>query len=60
MYFCTSSGCECTASEIGQKTTPASCSLSLKVVTTETESNTASTATPASLARSCNGMPSFS
>ena len=30
------------------------------VVPTDTESNTASTATPASLARSCRGTPSFS
>ena len=30
------------------------------VVPTETESNTASTATPARRARSCSGTPSFS
>ena len=35
-------------------------SLSLKVVATETLSKTASTATPASLARSCSGIPSLS
>ena len=45
--------------------TPALASSSLKVVTTETESNTASTATrdsftPARIARSLSGMPSFS
>ena len=40
------------ASEKEQKITPASASLSLKVVTTETLSNTASTATPANLALS--------
>ena len=39
---------------------PMSFSLSLKVVATETLSNTASTATPASNSRSCSGMPSFS
>ena len=49
-----------TASEKGQKMTPASESLSLKVVATDTLSKTASTATPASLARSCNGIPNFS
>ena len=40
--------------------TPASANLSLNVVTTETLSNTASTATPANFARSCKGIPSFS
>ena len=35
-------------------------SRSLNVVATETLSNTASTATPASRARSCSGMPSLS
>ena len=39
---------------------PTSCSLSLKVVATETLSNTASTATPAEFACSCKGMPSLS
>ncbi len=39
---------------------PISPSLALKVVATETLSNTASTATPASISRSCRGMPSFS
>ena len=38
---------------------PRSFSLLLKVVATETESNTASTATPARIACSCNGMPSL-
>ena len=59
-YFCTSSGCSCTASEKEQKMTPASRSFSLKVVATETLSNTASTATPASRFCSISGMPSFS
>ena len=40
--------------------TPTSLSFSLKVVPTLTLSNTASTATPASRARSCRGTPSFS
>src|SRR5215510_11944347 len=44
-YFFTSSGCSRIASEIGMKITPAFFSSSLKVVATETESNTASTAT---------------
>ena len=39
---------------------PSSASLSLKVVATETLSNTASTATPASIFCSSRGMPSFS
>ena len=39
--------------------TPALPSFSLKVVATDTLSNTASTATPARRARSCSGMPSF-
>ncbi len=39
---------------------PRSPSVFLKVVATETLSNTASTATPAKAARSCSGMPSFS
>jgi hypothetical protein len=39
---------------------PFSASSLRKVVPTETESNTASTATPASLARSCSGTPSLS
>src|SRR5215469_15371550 len=58
-YFFTSSGCSRMASEIGQKMTPASPSFALNVVATETESNTASTATPASSFCSCNGMPSL-
>ncbi len=57
------------ASEIGMKITPAFFSSSLKVVATDTESNTASTATrrspagrttPSSISTSRNGMPSFS
>ena len=47
------------ASEIEQKITPTSFNLSLKVVATETESNTAYTAIPFNLCSSCNGMPSF-
>ena len=39
---------------------PSSASFPLNVVATETLSNTASTATPASSSRSCSGMPSFS
>jgi hypothetical protein len=39
---------------------PIDASLSLNVVATETLSNTASTATPARIARSWRGMPSFS
>src|SRR5690606_41551490 len=49
-----------TASEKEQKITPCAPSSFLKVVATLTESNTASTATPARRARSCSGTPSFS
>src|SRR5262245_63416458 len=64
-YLRTSSGCSRSASEIEQKITPALASSALKVVTTETLSNTASTATrapftPAKISRSFSGMPSFS
>src|SRR4029450_175360 len=59
-YFCTSSGWFCTASENEQKMMPSSASFSLKVVATETLSNTASTATPARRLRSDRGIPSFS
>src|SRR3546814_18706957 len=48
------------ASDIEQKMTPFSASSLRNVVPTETESNTASTATPASVARSCHGTPSLS
>ena len=48
------------ASEIAQKMMPISPSFALKVVATETLSNTASTATPASISCSLSGMPSFS
>src|SRR6185369_710881 len=72
-YFLTISGCSRIASEIGMKITPAFFSSSLNVVATETESNTASTATlrpadpcsasgrttPSSTATSRKGMPSF-
>jgi hypothetical protein len=59
-YFFTSSGCSRTASPNEQKMMPSSDSCPLKVVATETLSNTASTATPASTSRSRSGMPSFS
>ena len=58
-YWRTRSGCSWMASDIEQKITPAAASLSLKVVATETLSNTASTATPASRSCSYRGMPSF-
>ena len=45
-YFLTKSGCFCIASEIEQKIIPFSVKVSLKVVATDTESNTASTAIP--------------
>ncbi len=48
------------ASEIGQNITPAFASSPRKVVATETESKTASTATtPASTFCSSNGIPNF-
>src|SRR5947199_15050 len=50
----------CTASEKEQKMIPSSPSFFLKVVATETLSNTASTATPASHFCSSSGMPSLS
>ena len=59
-YCSMSCGCVRTASENGQNTTPAAARRSLKVVATDTLSNTASTATPARRARSCSGTPSFS
>src|SRR3954468_8495668 len=59
-YCSMSAGWFSTASEKEQNTTPALESFSLNVVATETLSNTASTATPASRARSCKGTPSFS
>ena len=56
------------ASEMEQKITPALASSALKVVATDTLSNTASTATrepdcgsmPSRMSRSRSGMPSFS
>src|SRR5262245_41610871 len=57
---CTSSGCSCTASEKEQKMIPISASFPLNVVATDTLSNTASTATPASSFCSASGIPSFS
>ena len=59
-YFFTSSGCSCTASVNEQKMMPFSANCFLKVVPTDTLSNTASTATPARRSRSFSGMPSFS
>src|SRR6516165_7797980 len=59
-YLRTRSGCSRTASEKEQKMTPIAFSFSLKVVATETLSNTASTATPANSSCSFSGMPSFS
>ena len=47
------SGCFCTASEKEQKITPASANFSLKVVATETLSNTHPHATPAKRSCSC-------
>ena len=52
-------GCFCIASEIEQKIIPFLVSSPLKVVATETESKTASTATPLNLFCSSKGMPSF-
>src|SRR6185369_9302505 len=59
-YFFTSSGYSRIASVNEQKITPCFLSFSLYVVATETESNTASTATPANCFCSCSGIPSFS
>ncbi len=61
-YFCTSSGCSCTASvnEQKMKITPCFSSSFWNVVATETLSKTASTATPANHFCSCSGIPSFS
>src|SRR5437588_2441388 len=59
-YRRTRSGCFCTASENEQKMTPASASLALKVVATDTESMTASTATPERRSCSAREMPSLS
>src|SRR5579871_280976 len=59
-YLSMRAGCSVTASENGQNTTPASARRALNVVATDTLSKTASTATPASRARSCNGTPILS
>src|SRR3546814_18461332 len=59
-YCFTSSGWSLMASDTEQKMTPFPASSLRNVVPTETESNTASTATPASLARSCTGTPTLS
>ncbi len=64
-YLRTSSGCSCNASLMGMNSTPALASSALKVVATDTLSNTASTATrgavftPARVSCSRNGMPSL-
>src|ERR671939_1869662 len=58
-YFRTSSGCSRTASPNEQKMIQSFASSSLYVVPTDTESNTASTATPASTFCSLSGMPSL-
>ena len=58
-YFRTSSGCSRTASPNEQKMIPCFASSFLNVVPTDTQSNTASTATPASSFCSLSGMPSF-
>ncbi len=58
-YCLTSSGCSRTASENEQKMIPSLLSLPLNVVATDTESNTASTATFESSFCSSRGMPSF-
>ena len=58
-YFLTKSGCFWIASEIGQKIIPCLINSSLKVVATETESKTASTAIPFNLACSWRGIPNF-
>src|SRR5438105_13322187 len=56
-YCCTSSGYSRIASEIAQKITPCFFNSSRNVVATDTQSNTASTATPASRFRSSSAMP---
>ena len=58
-YFFTRSGCFCIASDIEQNIIPFFVSSSLKVVATETESKTASTAIPFNLFCSSKGIPSF-
>jgi putative hemolysin len=59
-YFSTKSGCSRTASPNEQKMMPSLPNSALYVVPTETESNTASTATPASIFCSRSGIPSLS
>ena len=58
-YFLTRSGCFWTASDIEQKIIPCLVNVSLNVVATETESNTASTAIPFNFFCSSRGIPSF-
>ena len=55
----TSSGWSLTASDIGQKITPFSANFSRKVVATDIESKTASTATPARTSCSSRGIPNL-
>src|SRR5207302_10560475 len=59
-YCCTRAVYSRIASEIAQKITPCFLSSSRNVVATETESYTASTATPATCFRSSTGLPAFS
>ena len=60
MCFLTNSECSFTASEKEQNMMPNSASVSLNVVATDTESITASTATPVSLSVLVSEIPSFS
>ena len=60
MYLRTSSGWFSTASENEQKMMPSSPSFFLNVVATDTESKTASTATPENSFCSSSGIPSLS
>ena len=60
MYFFTRSGYSLIASEIEQNIIPFLERVSLKVVATETESTTMSTATPANFFCSFTEIPSFS
>ena len=59
MYFFTRSGCSLMASDMEQKIIPFSASVSRKVVATETESITISTATPANFFCSSMEIPSL-
>ena len=59
MYFFTKSGWSCIASEMEQNIMPFSANVFLKVVATDTESTTISTATPASFFCSSKEIPSL-